>query len=73
VLAGRRIPIAILPLGTANNIAKTLGIRGSAEQLIAAIPTAVRRAFDLGVIGGPGLDARFLEGVGWASSPRRCA
>ena len=64
VLAGRRIPIAILPLGTANNIAKTLGIRGSAEQLIAAIPTAVRRAFDLGVIRGPGLDARFLEGVG---------
>jgi diacylglycerol kinase family enzyme len=64
LLAGRRIPISILPVGTANNIAQALGIRGSAEQLIAAIPTADRRPFDLGVVRGPELDARFLEGVG---------
>jgi diacylglycerol kinase family enzyme len=63
-LAGRGVPIAILPLGTANNIARTLGIDGSPEQTIAGISAAERQPFDLGVMQGPELDSRFLEAVG---------
>ena len=32
---GRGIPIAILPVGTANNISRSLGIDGPLEELIA--------------------------------------
>jgi diacylglycerol kinase family enzyme len=63
-MTGGGVPLAILPLGTANNIARTLGITGSIEELIARLPDARPRPFDLGVIQGPDLDARFLEGVG---------
>jgi diacylglycerol kinase family enzyme len=33
-VAGRAIPLAVLPLGTANNIARSLGYVGSIEELI---------------------------------------
>src|SRR5688572_16895861 len=35
VLAGGLVPMAILPLGTANNIASSLDIGGDVEQLVA--------------------------------------
>ena len=63
-LAGRGIPLAVLPLGTANNVARTLGLSASVEQLIKALPGARRRAFDVGRIKGPELNERFIEGVG---------
>jgi diacylglycerol kinase (ATP) len=64
-LVGRRIPIAVLPLGTANNISKTLGLTDAPfEQLIAGWSTARRARFDAGVIQGPSGAARFIEGIG---------
>ncbi|MBA3895362.1 MAG: diacylglycerol kinase, partial [Gemmatimonadales bacterium] len=33
-MAGRGVPLAILPIGTANNIAKSLGALGSMGELI---------------------------------------
>jgi len=64
LLAGHTIPLAILPLGTANNIAKALLGDASSEQLVASWDTAQRRRVDLGVAHGQWGDRRFMEAVG---------
>jgi diacylglycerol kinase family enzyme len=64
-LSGRKIPLAILPLGTANNIAKAVGSQAPIEQLIAGWEIARRRALDLGVARADSGSSRyFVEGVG---------
>ena len=65
-LIGREIPLAILPLGTANNISKSLGITGSPRQLIAGWARAPRKKFDVGVASGPWgkKEKRFIEAAG---------
>jgi diacylglycerol kinase (ATP) len=64
-LAGRRVPIAVLPVGTANNIAQALGVANTPlEELIARWPNARRMGFDTGVVHGPWGESRFIEGVG---------
>lgn len=62
-LAGRNIPLVILPLGTANNIATSLGIGGCPEEAIAAWPHQRIVHIDVGVIQHDG-ETRFLESVG---------
>jgi diacylglycerol kinase (ATP) len=73
LLAGRPIPVAILPVGTANNIARTLQGEASNEQLAASWDTAARRRFDLGWARGPWGERRFLEGVGIGLVPATIA
>jgi diacylglycerol kinase family enzyme len=64
-LVGRRVPIAILPLGTANNISKTLGIADlPVAHLVAALPSARRVRFDVGLARGPWGERHFIEGLG---------
>lgn len=63
-LAGRGVPLAVLPLGTANNIAFTLGVDGPIEQLARSWHGAPAVPFDLGVLHGSGGLQRFVEGVG---------
>jgi diacylglycerol kinase (ATP) len=63
-LAGRGIPLAVLPLGTANNIAKSLGIDGPVQEVIRGWRTGRRVPVDLGVARGIWGESRFLEGVG---------
>jgi diacylglycerol kinase family enzyme len=65
LLSGRKTPLAILPLGTANNIAKAIGSQAPIEQLIAGWKIAQRRALDLGVAQvDSGSPRYFVEGVG---------
>jgi diacylglycerol kinase family enzyme len=64
MLAGRGIPLAILPLGTANNIARSVGSHGSLDELIARWSSAFRRPLDLGIVQGPWGERRFVEAVG---------
>jgi diacylglycerol kinase (ATP) len=64
-LARRRIPIAVLPVGTANNISKVLGMADTTpDQLVAGWATARRIAFDTGLVDGPWGATRFIEGFG---------
>lgn len=63
-LAGRGVPMAILPMGTANNIAKSLGIMGSVSALIAGWRGAPRRALRVGQVKGRWGAMRFVESAG---------
>jgi diacylglycerol kinase (ATP) len=63
-LAGRRIPMAILPIGTANNIAKSLGVTGSMQDLIARWHYDKRRKLTLGTASASFGSERFIESVG---------
>ena len=62
LLAFRNIPLAILPLGTANNIAKSVGTQGSIGDVIAGWDTARRLTLDLGVADGVGAGGTLWKG-----------
>jgi diacylglycerol kinase family enzyme len=64
LLRRRPVPLAILPLGTANNIAKTLMGDASCEELVPGWNSASRRRVDVGVVRGVWGERRFLEAVG---------
>ena len=64
VVHGRDIPLAIVPLGTANNVATSLGVAGGLDDLAAGWHSAERRPIDLGLLRGARGESRFLEGVG---------
>lgn len=61
-LAGRNVPIAILPAGTANNLAAVLG--ATEDNLIQRLTDGRIVSVDLGVIEGSAGRRLFLEGVG---------
>ena len=68
-LLGRGVPIALLPLGTANNISKTLSLGESVDEVISRLATAERIRFDAGVAKGAWGETHFLEGVGLGVFP----
>lgn len=64
-MLGCAAPITLLPTGTANNIARSLGLAGRPlAELVAGWTRADTRAIDLGVIDGPMGTRHFIEGVG---------
>jgi diacylglycerol kinase family enzyme len=64
-MAGRGVPIAVLPLGTANNIATSLGIAEiPVSKQIAAWEDAPRVPFDTARAKGPWGSRRMIEGLG---------
>jgi diacylglycerol kinase (ATP) len=62
--ADNGIPFAALPIGTANNIAKTLEILGDARELIRSWSDPDVRLLDIGQVSAADESTRFLEGVG---------
>src|SRR5205085_10018382 len=58
-------PIALLPVGTANNIAKALGVEGSSEDIISSLRNAQVKKFDVGKISNVNDTEFFLESFGY--------
>jgi diacylglycerol kinase (ATP) len=62
---GSRTPIAVLPMGTANNVANGLGVAGRPlEELIEGWKSARCVNFDVGLAKGPWGSQHFIEGFG---------
>ena len=60
-------PLAILPLGTANNIALSLGITASPQAIIARFSDEPLRKLSHGIAHAHWGEQRFIEGVGLGS------
>ncbi|MFN4100433.1 MAG: diacylglycerol/lipid kinase family protein [Pararhodobacter sp.] len=60
----RSVPVAILPFGTANNIATSFGIGGQVEDILATLREAEARRLDVGLAHGPWGCVRVVEGIG---------
>jgi diacylglycerol kinase family enzyme len=58
------IPLSVLPLGTANNLARALGFVASPEEIIARLEGGKKQVFDVGLATGPWGERYFFEGVG---------
>ena len=64
-MVGRGVPVALLPSGTANNIARTLGlVERPFEELVLGWEGARRVKLDVGIAVGPWGERYFVEGVG---------
>lgn len=57
-------PFAIIPLGTANNVARSLKLPRGAEEMVAYIGAARERRLDVGLVRGPWGLRLFFEAVG---------
>jgi diacylglycerol kinase family enzyme len=69
-LGNRKLPIGILPLGTANNIARSLAIGGEPQILVETWNLERTRRLDIGRIDGPDGVGHFVEAVGVGIVPQ---
>jgi diacylglycerol kinase (ATP) len=69
-LAGTGRAMAPIPVGTANNIARSLGLGEEPEKIIRAWEVAAPRELDIGFAIGPWGRQAFIEGFGVGVIPR---
>jgi diacylglycerol kinase (ATP) len=58
------IPLGILPLGTANNLARSLGFTGSVDEILQSLHCGKSQPFDVGVARNGSQRGCFLEAAG---------
>jgi len=58
------IPLAILPLGTENNLARSLGFVGSVDEILQSLHCGKSQPFDIGVLSSGSQADCFFEAVG---------
>ena len=63
-LAGMDIPLTLLPVGSANNIATALGFEGDVTELVRGWERGHGRPYDLGLFTARGHEDMFVESVG---------
>jgi diacylglycerol kinase (ATP) len=63
-LPDRSLPVALLPLGTANNVARSLGIAGTPQELVETWKIDRTYPLDIGLVKASWGTSRFLEGFG---------
>jgi diacylglycerol kinase family enzyme len=63
------VPLGILPLGTANNTAKTLGLSARLKKLVKSWESAARQPYDLAFVDDGAVRQRFSEAAGWGVFP----
>ncbi len=63
-LAGRNIPFCILPLGTANNCARSLNQLNTVESIIAGLKSEQIKQLDLGIVTSSAGHRIFVEAIG---------
>src|SRR5690349_1982451 len=64
-MVGHRVPMAVLPCGTANNLARSLGLVDRPfEELVRGLDNGRHVKLDVGTVRGPWGEQRFVEGVG---------
>ena len=66
----KKVPIAIFPLGTANNVARSLGISGTPQELVETWDLEHAIPFDLGVAQGSWGTTSFIESFGVGLFPQ---
>lgn len=69
-LVHSKVPLVIVPLGTANNLARSVGMSDDLEALLELLEAPQERALDIGVASGSWGERYFCEsaGVGWFSA-----
>ena len=58
------VPLSILPLGTANNLARSLGFTARPEEILTCLRSGKSRACDVGMARGPYGKRYFVEAAG---------
>lgn len=65
----KRLPILLLPLGTANNISKTLNIAGHEAEIVRILDNKRVKKYDVGIVDGLKKQLIFLESFGCGVFP----
>jgi diacylglycerol kinase family enzyme len=63
-LIGSRLPLVVLPVGTANNLALSIGVHGTYEEIVGNLRQAEPRTVSIAAARGPWGETPFVESAG---------